>query len=110
MNDTADQWRQLNLWCEDWRAAETMAVRHLGPLLAEAETTGHIRGWWFIRKGDVWRLRVLPAAGDDQTATTFFGHLTTTLADRNAIQRPDSMRLRPKHTRCTAGFRLSYRI
>jgi len=34
-----------------------------GTAAAEAETTGHSRGWWFIRKSDVWRLRVLPAAG-----------------------------------------------
>jgi protein-L-isoaspartate(D-aspartate) O-methyltransferase len=94
--DSADRWRQLNLSCEDWQAAETMAVSHLGPLLAEAETTGRIRGWWFIRKCDVWRLRVLPTGGDDQAATTFLDQLTTTLADRAAIQRAQQVVYEPE--------------
>lgn len=31
------RWRQVNLWCDDWQAAEQVAVTHLGPLLIEAE-------------------------------------------------------------------------
>ncbi|WP_434593625.1 methyltransferase, FxLD system [Streptomyces sp. A5-4] len=81
-----DKWRQVNLWCETWQAAEQMATTHLGPLLTEAEETGDIASWWFIRKRESWRLRVLPADGPGEATTAFLARLTRTLTDRAAIR------------------------
>ncbi|MGW6454367.1 thiopeptide-type bacteriocin biosynthesis protein, partial [Streptomyces sp. NPDC055078] len=84
MSDLDTRWWQINLWCDTWQAAEQMAVHHLGPLMTEAEQSGDIAAWWFIRKREVWRLRVLPAEGAD--ATAFPAHLTGTLTERAAIR------------------------
>jgi protein-L-isoaspartate(D-aspartate) O-methyltransferase len=65
---TATRWRQLNLWCRDWQAAETMAVRELRPRLAAAEHEGQVASWWFVRKACCWRVRVLPAGNEDSAA------------------------------------------
>lgn len=85
--NTRTRWRQVNLWCDDWQAAEHMAVTHLGPLLTQAEDTDSLACWWFIRKGSSWRLRFLPTDGPEETATAFLDHLTTTLMDQGAIRR-----------------------
>jgi len=85
--NTGTGWRQVNLWCDDWQAAEQMAVTHLGPLLTEAEDTGSIPSWWFVRKGESWRLRFQFVDGHDETAITFLKHLTTVLMDRGVIRR-----------------------
>ena len=101
MNDleSSFRWRQVNLWCHDWRAAERMAVTHLGPLLADAEAAGVISLWWFVRKAEAWRLRILPADGDDQAATAFLDHLATILIDRAAIQRAQEVIYEPETRR-----------
>ncbi|WP_435178731.1 methyltransferase, FxLD system [Actinacidiphila sp. bgisy145] len=85
--DGGSRWRQVNLRCRDWEAAEHMAVTHLGPFLTDAETTGTVSGWWLVRKAETWRLRFLPRGEDDQAAAAFLDHLTTTLIGRAAIQR-----------------------
>jgi protein-L-isoaspartate(D-aspartate) O-methyltransferase len=75
---TTTGWRQLNLTCGHWQAAEQMAVTHLRPLLTDAEDNGIITAWWFIRKGDTWRVRLRPAtpAFIDQTTTALIGQET----------------------------------
>ncbi|MGH3776472.1 MAG: thiopeptide-type bacteriocin biosynthesis protein [Pseudonocardiaceae bacterium] len=83
----ATRWRQVNLWCDDWQAAEQMAVTRLEPLLTEADHTESITCWWFVRKGASWRLRFLPVDGRDETGTTFVEALTGTLMDQGAIRR-----------------------
>ncbi len=83
MPEPDTRWRQVNLWCDTWQAAEQMAARHLGPLLTEAEQLGDITAWWFIRKGESWRLRVLPAG--DRDAAASLARLTTTLTGRSVI-------------------------
>ncbi len=85
--DTGSRWQQVNLWCDDWRAAEQMAVTHLGPLLAEAEHAGSATSWWFVRKGASWRLRLLPAAGQDGNATTLLDQAMGSLTGQGAIRR-----------------------
>ncbi|MGW2083254.1 thiopeptide-type bacteriocin biosynthesis protein [Streptomyces sp. NPDC001939] len=60
-----------------------MAINHLQPLLAEAEESGDIAAWWFIRKRESWRLRILSA--DSRDATAVLGRLTSTLTERAAI-------------------------
>ncbi|MBT8227339.1 MAG: methyltransferase, FxLD system [Dactylosporangium sp.] len=54
----ATQWRQLNLTCDDWAAAEQMGISELRPLLGRAQDAGAIGGWWFVRKGSTWRVRL----------------------------------------------------
>jgi protein-L-isoaspartate(D-aspartate) O-methyltransferase len=66
---TRTRWRQVNLWCDDWQAAEQIAAADLGPRLADAEDAGVVASWWFVRKGESWRLRCLPAPGHDEQAT-----------------------------------------
>ncbi|MGH3842755.1 MAG: thiopeptide-type bacteriocin biosynthesis protein, partial [Pseudonocardiaceae bacterium] len=85
--NSATRWRQVNLWCDDWQAAEQMAFTHLGPLLTEADHTEYITCWWFVRKGASWRLRFLPIDSRDGTGTTFVAQLTGTLTDQGAIRR-----------------------
>ncbi len=94
--NTSTGWRQVNLWCDDWQAAEHMAVTHLGPLLTQAEDTGSITCWWFVRKGESWRLRFLPADDRDETATAFLEHLTTALMDQGAIRRHAEVSYEPE--------------
>lgn len=69
-------WFQVNLLCEDWRAAERMAVHHLGPRLAEAEFAGLLSGWWFIRKDACWRVRYQPVPGQEESARAAVGEIT----------------------------------
>ncbi|MGH3546710.1 MAG: methyltransferase, FxLD system [Pseudonocardiaceae bacterium] len=89
--NTSTGWRQVNLWCDDWQTAEHMAVTHLGPLLTQAEDTGSITCWWFVRKGESWRVRFLPGDGRDETAVALVEDLTTMLMERGAIHRAVSI-------------------
>ncbi|MBV9143817.1 MAG: methyltransferase, FxLD system [Pseudonocardiales bacterium] len=75
---TASGWRQLNLTCDHWQAAEHMAVTYLWPLLTDAEDAGIITAWWFVRKGGTWRVRLRPATSAfiDQTTTALIGQRT----------------------------------
>ncbi|WP_329060601.1 methyltransferase, FxLD system [Amycolatopsis sp. NBC_01480] len=90
MNDRepATLWRQVNLWCDSWQAAERMGVHHLAPLLTEAEGNGDLTAWWYIRKRDIWRLRIQPTETRD--AATVLTQFTTTLTERAAIRRAES--------------------
>jgi protein-L-isoaspartate(D-aspartate) O-methyltransferase len=58
----ATQWRQLNLTCHHWAAAEQMGTSHLRPLLIHAQDAGAIAGWWFTRAGDTWWVRLRTAS------------------------------------------------
>ncbi|WP_329143011.1 methyltransferase, FxLD system [Streptomyces sp. NBC_01456] len=97
MSEPDTRWWQVNLWCDTWQAAEQTAARHLGPLLTEAEEAGDITAWWFIRKRESWRLRVLPA--DDRDTAAFLALLTRTLTDRAAIRRADGVIYEPETRR-----------
>ncbi|MCK9895026.1 methyltransferase, FxLD system [Frankia sp. AgB32] len=72
MSLASEGWCQLNLACADWRAAERMATAHLRPLLVDAGHAGAVEAWWFVRKGDTWRVRIRPAHEQviDQMAST----------------------------------------
>ncbi|WP_414942711.1 thiopeptide-type bacteriocin biosynthesis protein [Amycolatopsis sp. cmx-11-51] len=56
---------------EDWNAAERIAVTDLAKLLTEAEDTGLISAWFFMRKSPCWRVRFLPR--DQSTAQNATG-------------------------------------
>lgn len=53
-------WRQLDVRFEDWHTVEHTALACLGPAIAEAETSGLIDAWFFLRKRPCWRVRILP--------------------------------------------------
>lgn len=55
------QWHQLNIQLGDHQAAERAIIAHLGPVLIEAESTGLVISWFFIRK-QWWRFRYLPTS------------------------------------------------
>lgn len=57
-------WYQVRIQFTDWSTAEHAAATHLGPFLRQAQNTGLLTAWWFIRKAPYWRLRCLtgPAA------------------------------------------------
>ena len=65
MTDSATSpWRQLNITCDDWRTAEQVAGKTLGPLINSTRDAGETSSWWFLRKGDTWRIRIeSPAHG-----------------------------------------------
>ncbi|WP_331762392.1 methyltransferase, FxLD system (plasmid) [Streptomyces sp. NBC_01527] len=79
-------WQQVNLWCESWQTAERMAAEHLQPLLTAAEDAGDLSSWWFIRKRESWRLRLLPAPGREEAQTALLTRLTATLTESSAIR------------------------
>ncbi|MFY1597339.1 methyltransferase, FxLD system [Micromonospora sp. WMMD737] len=54
------RWRQINLTFSDWQTAEEYAAARLAPALTGAEDRGVITAFWFIRKTETWRLRLLP--------------------------------------------------
>ena len=58
---TTAGWRQLTVTFTTWQAAEHVVVADLGPMLAAAEDAGVVTAWWFIRKGRIWRIRMLTA-------------------------------------------------
>ncbi|NEA72737.1 methyltransferase, FxLD system [Streptomyces sp. SID13588] len=97
MPEPDSRWWQVNLSCETWQAAEQMAARHLGPLLIDAEHNGDITAWWFIRKGESWRLRVLPAG--DRDAEPFLAQLTQTLTGRAVIHHAEGVIYEPETRR-----------
>ncbi|BCJ70442.1 methyltransferase, FxLD system [Polymorphospora rubra] len=56
------RWRQVNLTFTDGQTAEEYAATRLGPALCAAEDDSIITAFWFIRKRQTWRLRLLPGA------------------------------------------------
>ncbi|WP_025616867.1 thiopeptide-type bacteriocin biosynthesis protein [Salinispora cortesiana] len=64
----ASRWRQLNLTFSDWQAAEDFAATRLASELTAAEDHRAITAFWFIRKSETWRLRLLPG---DQLAQVY---------------------------------------
>jgi thiopeptide-type bacteriocin biosynthesis protein len=74
-------WQQLNLTFAGRQAAEHAAAGQLGPALTDAETTGLISSWFFIRK-PWWRVRYLPASAATATAAgTFVTRTAQALVD-----------------------------
>ncbi|MEU7753671.1 methyltransferase, FxLD system [Micromonospora sp. NPDC049171] len=62
--NSVSRWRQVNLTFADWQTAEQYAATRLAPALTSADDSGVITAFWFIRKTQTWRLRLLP--GDRQ--------------------------------------------
>lgn len=60
-NANRPQWHQISIQFDDHQAAERAVNAHLGPVLIEAESTGLVTSWFFIRK-QWWRFRYRPAS------------------------------------------------
>jgi protein-L-isoaspartate(D-aspartate) O-methyltransferase len=92
MTDNATSpWRQLNLTCTDWRTAEQVAAASLGPLIAGAHDAGALTSWWFIRKGDTWRIRIeSPADGLIEHATACLLHADGVRSVTETIYEPET--------------------
>lgn len=85
-NEPTHAWRQINLWCNTWRDTEHMAATHLLPLLTEAERGGALAAWWFIRKRECWRLRLLPSPGSEEEQAPFLARLVQQLTEHAALR------------------------
>jgi RNA polymerase sigma factor (sigma-70 family) len=55
------------------------------PRLSAAEDAGSLAAWWFTRKGACWRLRLLPASGQDRRAGALIRSLRGELAAKQGI-------------------------
>jgi protein-L-isoaspartate(D-aspartate) O-methyltransferase len=55
---TQPDWHQINVTCADWQSVERVGVTVLRPLLTDARAAAAVTGWWFVRKGPTWRLRL----------------------------------------------------
>lgn len=71
------RWRQVNLTFSDWQTAEQYAATRLAAAVTHAENNGVITGFWFIRKRETWRLRLLPGG----RLPEFYTLLATITAD-----------------------------
>ncbi|MGQ0841490.1 thiopeptide-type bacteriocin biosynthesis protein [Actinokineospora sp.] len=59
-------WRQVFIHFDPWGTAERVAATGLAPVLSDAESTGLITAWFFVRKSPCWRVRFQTA--DEATA------------------------------------------
>lgn len=89
-DSAVDAWRQLDLTCPDWQATERTAVRDLRPLLTGAQDNGDITGWWFVRKGPTWRVRLRSAS------QPFLDHALRMLTEPRADQVAVATRYEPE--------------
>lgn len=64
--EAARGWYSVSIQFADWNTAEHTATTFLGPQLQQAEDTGVLAGWWFIRKYPSWRIRCNPGAAADR--------------------------------------------
>jgi thiopeptide-type bacteriocin biosynthesis protein len=67
-------WCQVFVQFNGWDTAERIAVTHLAPVLTQAEDTGLICSWFFIRKAPCWRVRFLPHDQDTALKATELVH------------------------------------
>lgn len=81
-------WGQLHLTYPDWHAAESAAVTNLLPLLDEPEHRPRVPGWWYVRKGPTWRVRLhTPFEPDDDAARHLLARIAAELDRRGPLQR-----------------------
>jgi thiopeptide-type bacteriocin biosynthesis protein len=81
-------WKQVHIEPADWTTAEHTVATHLGPQLTQAETTGIITTWWFIRKAPCWRLRWrLGTATIPAQMQSFIHHALDTMLAHGLITR-----------------------
>jgi thiopeptide-type bacteriocin biosynthesis protein len=79
---TSPEWRQTTITFPEPHAAEHVAITHLAPILAEAETRQLITAWFYVRKG-TWRLRYLPTSNTAEADHYLTGQLARLRHDRH---------------------------
>jgi thiopeptide-type bacteriocin biosynthesis protein len=97
--EAAQGWYSVSVQFADWSAAEQTALTGLGPQLEQAERTGALAGWWFLRKYPCWRLRCKPGSAatraDAESAVSKIldSLMTDGLVDRwrQTIYEPESL-------------------
>jgi thiopeptide-type bacteriocin biosynthesis protein len=81
-------WWQLHVEFTDWATSEPAAARHLAPLLHQAQASGLITGFWFVRKHPCWRLRLgLPPGSDGHALEAAIQPMLDALVESGAIER-----------------------
>ncbi len=81
-------WFAIRIQPADGDTAEHAAATHLGPQLQQAQATGVLAAWWFVRKHPCWRLRLHP--GPIATVTELemaFGTILDSLKEAGLIDR-----------------------
>jgi hypothetical protein len=82
----ARDWHQVRIEFADWDTAEHAAAAGLEPQLRQAEATGTVSSWWFIRKAPCWRLRCQPGpAATPAEMRTFLGLVLDTMLSWGVI-------------------------
>ena len=82
------RWWQLYIEFTDWAASEQAATRHLAPILHQAQASGLITGFWFVRKHPCWRLRLgLPPGSERHTLEAAIRPVLDGIAGSGAILR-----------------------
>lgn len=67
-------WQQVTITFDTWDAAERTVAAYLGPALVDAEATGLVGAWFYIRKAPYWRLRFRPTTEDNIGPATSLIH------------------------------------
>lgn len=83
MTPGPEPWQQINIRFASRQAAEQAAAGQLGPALLDAEATGLINCWFFMRKTP-WRVRYLPTSA---AAGTFLSTIAQALVDAGQAAR-----------------------
>src|SRR5260370_5119178 len=81
------RWFQVCVEVAHWDTAEHAAATHFGPKLAQAETTGVVSSWWYIRKAPCWRLRFHTGTTSLALMKEFVGRALDDMASQHLITR-----------------------
>ena len=81
----ARDWHQVRIEFPAWDTAEQAAATFLGPQLQQAETTGTIASWWFIRKAPCWRLRCHPGQAPRPEMTALIDQMLSAMLAQGLI-------------------------
>lgn len=82
------EWIAVRIQPTNWDTAEHAAAAHLGPHLQQAQTTGILTMWWFVRKHPCWRLRLHPGpAAPLSELEVAFGPILDSLTEAGVFDR-----------------------
>lgn len=91
----AAPWLQVTVEFPDPTQAEDIALTHVAPLLTEAEASGLIDAWFFIRKAPSWRVRYRPNPNTPEAREHILGRLNL-LAAQARIKRATDVVYEPE--------------
>ena len=85
-DDPPAQWEQAHIRVGGREAAEVTAATRLCPGMTDAEAAGLVGSWFYVRKGDWWRLRYLPAnSAPAGAAKEFVGRLLHAMREQGQV-------------------------